>query len=206
MLDTPSSCGGSCSGWRQKGGVTRSMSSDLVVIPRRRPNPVGGEIAIESGVPSHGWELLRGARRFRSIPQPCSGRAPRQRADHAVHRTTLGRYGRHDHDHHGLRGVVVGPGFCRAGSVEPLRRLAGDGMPVTCSSILGRISPACQRLVPGNAVFLVDLRIGDLLASASTIVRRKLKRAVSAGARAARRSPPHRGGSCASVPRDVCFG
>jgi hypothetical protein len=35
---------------------------------------------------------------------------------------------------------------------------------------------------PGNSVFMIDLRDGDLLAGASTIVRRKLKRAASAGA------------------------
>ncbi len=35
---------------------------------------------------------------------------------------------------------------------------------------------------PGNSVFIVDLRVGDLLARASTIVRRKVKRAISAGA------------------------
>ena len=35
---------------------------------------------------------------------------------------------------------------------------------------------------PGNSVFIIDLRIGDLLARASTIVRRKLRRAASAGA------------------------
>ena len=34
---------------------------------------------------------------------------------------------------------------------------------------------------PGNSVFMIDLRTGDLLARASTIVRRKLKRAASAG-------------------------
>jgi hypothetical protein len=36
---------------------------------------------------------------------------------------------------------------------------------------------------PGNSVFVADLRASDLLAGASTIVRRKLKRATAAGAR-----------------------
>jgi serine/alanine adding enzyme len=38
-------------------------------------------------------------------------------------------------------------------------------------------------VVPGNSVFVVDLRGSDLLAGASTIVRRKLKRASAAGAK-----------------------
>jgi len=157
------------------------MTSDLVVIPVA--DRVRWEaVALESGVPSHGWSFC--AALGDSGPSPSLARISHQGSvlimpfverpwadtvDIATITTVSGASWT-------APDAVVLDSWSRHGASQGW--IAGYLQFRPGTELSG--VPAAR---PGNSVFLIDLRVGDVLAGASTIVRRKLNRALTAGAR-----------------------